>query len=218
MILLVATQTRINTTNYYLASSNWRRFFSGAFAVRLPRVAWVGVVAAGVYLLMLTDVFSYLQRALLFQGVFLVGWVGVVITHFTLSRADRKAGPEFRATRVGALTPGLGAWLLSATVGIVLVAEPEVFPVLSPLAPLLTLATSMVSYALVFTLLPWARKEAGVPDLRDEVDDVWAARVRCDSCHRSYVAVEMDFVEDGRKACCLPCADRQAKPTRSAAP
>ncbi|MFE4422487.1 purine-cytosine permease family protein [Streptomyces sp. NPDC056817] len=218
VILLVATQTRINTTNYYLASSNWRRFFSGALALKLPRVAWVGIVAAGVYLLMLTDVFSYLQRALLFQGVFLVGWVGVVITHFALSGADRKAGPEFRATRIGALTPGFGAWLLSAAVGIVLVAEPEAFPVLSPLAPLVTLATSVVSYALVFTLLPPGRKGAGVPDLRDEVDDVWAARVSCDSCHRSYVAVEMDFVEDGTKACCLSCADHRTKPAKSAAP
>ncbi|MFE2089181.1 hypothetical protein [Streptomyces sp. NPDC059460] len=140
--------------------------------------------------------------------------MGIVVTHFALSRADRKAGPEFRATRVGAVTPGLGAWLLSAGVGVVLAAEPEAFPVLSPLAPLVTLATSVVCYALVFILLPPGRRGGGAPDLRDEVDDVWAARVRCDS----YVAVEMDSVEDGRKACCLSCADHRAKATKSAAP
>jgi purine-cytosine permease-like protein len=209
VILLLATQTRINTTNYYLASSNWRRFFSGAFGVKLPRVAWVGIVAVVVYLLMLTDVFSYLQQALLYQGVFLVGWVGIVITHFALSATDRKAGPEFRTSRIGAFTPGLGAWLLSAAVGGILAADPKGFPVLSPLAPLVTLATSVVAYALVFKLFPGPRAESGVLDLRDEVEDVWEARVRCDFCDRSFVAIEMDLTADAGQAACLSCAGHQ---------
>lgn len=212
LILLVATQTRINTTNYYLASSNWRMFFSGAMAVRLPRVAWVGIVAVGVYILMLTNIFGYLQQALLFQGVFLVGWVGIVITHFVLCPADREAGPEFRATRLRPFTPGLGAWLLSAVAGVTLAARPEAFPALAPLAPLVTLAVSVIAYGLAFKLLPSGRPQTGARDVRDEVDDVWSARVRCDSCHRSYAAVEMDFVADGTRVGCLACADHRARP------
>ncbi|WP_040774694.1 purine-cytosine permease family protein, partial [Rhodococcus rhodnii] len=85
LLFIVISQTRVNSVNYYVASTNLERILHSLSSVRLPRVVWVGAVAVLVFLLMLTDVFSYLQTALNWQGVLVIGWVGVVLTHFGLT-------------------------------------------------------------------------------------------------------------------------------------
>ncbi|MGW6359590.1 purine-cytosine permease family protein [Streptomyces sp. NPDC055092] len=207
VLLIVTTQIRVNTLNYYLASINWGRLFSRVFGLRLPRPVWVVLVAAAAFLLMLTDVFSYLQDALTWQGVFLVSWVGIVVTHFVLRPQERREGPEFRPGRLRAVTPGLGVWIASSAVGIWLTQSPERFPVLSELAPLVVLLVSVVLYALVLVLTPSSlRRRADDP--RDEVDDVWAARIACQLCERSYAAVEMDRdPARGGAAICAGCGE-----------
>ncbi|GII63735.1 hypothetical protein Skr01_38200 [Sphaerisporangium krabiense] len=217
VLLIVVTQTRVNTVNYYLSSINWQRVFARVFGLRLPRLVWVLIVAAVAFLLMLTDVFSYLQTALTWQGVFLVSWVGVVVTHFALTPRDRgPGGPEFRPGRLRAFTPGLGVWVVSAAVGIWLTQSPETFPALSQLAPLIALAVSVVLYAVVLKLGPSSllRRDG---DLRAEVDDVWAARVACGVCERSYVAFEMDRDPAGGDVpVCTACAELGRAPTQEA--
>ncbi|MFI0350006.1 purine-cytosine permease family protein [Actinomadura sp. 9N407] len=201
VLLITVTQVRVNTLNYYLASMNWGRLFGRLFGLRLPRVIWVLAVAVLAFLLMLTDVFSYLQKALSWQGVFLVSWVGIVVTHFALSPRDRRDGPEFRPGRLPAVTPGLGVWIVSSAVGIWLTQSPTTFPTLSALAPGVALAVSVVLYAAVLKLGPSTVRSKPGADLRDEVGDVWAARVACHGCDRSYVAVEMDRDAAGAPVC-----------------
>jgi purine-cytosine permease-like protein len=203
LLLIVVTQTRINSLNYYLSSANWERLVSGLTGFRIPRVIWVGIVSAAVFLLMLTDVFSYLQTALSWQGVFLIGWVGIVCTHMLLVRGDRKA-LEFRASRLPKVTPGLAVWVLSAAVGIFLVQDHSLPARLSSLAPVIVLALSVVLYAAVLLLLPAPRRNPHA-DPRDEVTDSWAARVVCTSCDSGYVAVEMDRHPGSGAVVCDEC-------------
>ena len=67
---------------------------------------FVPYLGALVYLIMLTDVLSYILRALNWQGVFVVAWVGIALTHIVLTRNDRGI-PEFRPGRLKALTPAV---------------------------------------------------------------------------------------------------------------
>jgi hypothetical protein len=57
------SQTRINTANYFLASENLSAFASRVFKLDLPRYVWVILSGALAFLLMLTDVLSYLLKA-----------------------------------------------------------------------------------------------------------------------------------------------------------
>lgn len=61
LLFVWATQTRINTANYYLATLNMQAFF-GRFGVRGSYLMWALVVGVIVYGLMLADVFAYLLR------------------------------------------------------------------------------------------------------------------------------------------------------------
>lgn len=106
------TQTRINTANYYLATINMQAFF--APVARLPKVVWAVLVGVIAYLLMLLDVFSYLLQALAYQGIFVVAWVAVALTHM-LTQADTPITSAAAFNRVG-----LGAWFAGAASGLVL--------------------------------------------------------------------------------------------------
>jgi purine-cytosine permease-like protein len=205
LIIIVASQTRINSLNYYLASANWQRLVSGLTGARIPRLVWVVVVSVAVYLLMLTDVFSYLQRALTWQGVLLVAWGAVVITHYVLVPADRRQGAEFRARRLPAVTWGLAAWLVSAGVGIYLVEAPNAPASLKELAVLIAFVLAVVLYAIAVRL-PLSTRGAAA-DLRNDVPDAWETRVLCHNCRKSYIAQEMDYDRKaGNAAICDACA------------
>ncbi|WP_206037760.1 permease [Rhodococcus sp. HNM0569] len=155
LLFIVISQTRVNSVNYYLSTTNFERILSSFSQVRLPRVFWVSAVSVVVFLLMLTDVFSYLQTALNWQGVLVVGWVGVVLTHFALATVDRRDGPETDDSRLPAVGWGLAAWLIPSAVGIWLL-ESGSGPALLAQAPqLLVLVASVVSYA--FGYLVWHR-------------------------------------------------------------
>lgn len=203
VLLIVVTQVRVNTLNFYLSSINWGRLAARLFGLRLPRAAWVLIVAALAYLLMLTDVFATLQTVLAWQGVFLVSWVGIVVTHFLLVPGDRRGGPEFRPGRLRGITPGLGVWLVSASTGVLLAQSPGAFPRLSQLAPVAALFSSSLLYAAVLRWAPSSLLPRADGDVRDEVDDAWAARLACHVCARSYAAVEMDRdpAADGAPIC-----------------
>ena len=84
---------------------------------------WAVVVGIIVYLLMLIDVFAYLLQALAYQGVFVVAWVAIALTHILHPRRKQIFGevPQIRSAKLPAFdASGLTAWLVAATVGIVL--------------------------------------------------------------------------------------------------
>jgi hypothetical protein len=123
LLFVWVSQTRINTANFYLASTNMHAFFLSAFRLDLPKFFWSIVVGAIVYCLMLTNVFSFILQALAYQGIFVVAWVAIALTHILSPHYGEIFGSqiEYRRERVVALNPcGLSAWLASSAIGIVL--------------------------------------------------------------------------------------------------
>lgn len=111
LLFVWVTQTRINTANYYLATVNMQAFFAEVFRLRASSLVWAVVVGAAVYGLMLADVFAWLLKALAWQGVFVVAWVGVALAHI-LGKAPLPAGEPARLNGVG-----LAAWFCGALLG-----------------------------------------------------------------------------------------------------
>ncbi|MEI8634453.1 hypothetical protein P4S72_25340 [Vibrio sp. PP-XX7] len=84
LVFVWVTQTRINTANYYLASLNMQAFFDNVAGWKASKFVWTIVVGAVVYILMLSDVFSYLLQALAYQGVFCCGLGGCCTGTYSL--------------------------------------------------------------------------------------------------------------------------------------
>jgi purine-cytosine permease-like protein len=204
LLLIVIIQTRINSANLYLASSNVEAFISRILKVKVPRVVCAITAGANVNAIMLTDVLSNILRALNWQGVFVVAWVGIALTHIALTRKDHGV-PEFRPGRLKALTPAVGVWFTVSGLGIYLVELGGTFGATwsSPI----TFVLSVAGYLAV------ARYDVVLHrphDPRDEVGDAWEARINCHACTKSYVAMEMDRNPSaGHQAICSSCAATQ---------
>lgn len=151
LLVIFVSQTRINTANYYLASTNLDAFATRVFRLALPRWVWVIVSGAIAYLLMLTNVVTWLLKALAWQGVFVTAWVAIALVAIALTRGSTSL-PEVRRERLSAITPGAIVWLVAAAVGIALT---EVNAgVLTSLAPLVTVLIAGVGAAVVFRAWP----------------------------------------------------------------
>lgn len=124
VVLVWISQTRINTANYYLASVNLEVFARKVFGINAPRVLWVVVGSAIMYLMMLTDVFSYLLKALSWQGVLITGWVAIALVHIALDRRDSVNPDDLAADSDEIRTawwPSVTAWVVASTFGIAVV-------------------------------------------------------------------------------------------------
>jgi hypothetical protein len=201
LLLIVVSQTRINSANLYLASTNLEATVSRILGLKLPRSVWAVVAGVIVYFMMLTDVLSYLLRALAWQGVFVVAWVAIALVHIALDRGA-KSNPEIRPGRLRPATPAVAVWVVVSVFGIWLVEDGGTFGATWS-API-TFALSALGY-LVTSRYDVLLKRGGDP--QDEVEDVWTARIRCHVCDLSYIAVEMDRdpTADGA-AICSGCA------------
>jgi purine-cytosine permease-like protein len=212
VILIWISQTRINTANLYLASTNLESFFSRVFKLRLRRLWWVLIAAIIGYVVMLTNIFSYILHALAWQGVFVTSWVGIalaVILNRRLHRAELKEGEpefEFRPGRVPYFSPGIASWLVSSAVGLYFVEDGGRFG--GTWGPIITFVIAFgVQYALVNSVAKkfWVMSRPNDP--RDEVEDIWEARARCHVCDRSYIVYEMDRDPSAdHKPICAGCA------------
>lgn len=123
LLFVWATQTRINTANYYLATVNMQAFFDNLFGLKYSRLLWALVVGAVVYGLMLAGVFSWLLKALAYQGVFVVAWVGVALAHILSPRYEQLLGGRLDVSveRLLAFNPcGLAAWFGAAGIGLLM--------------------------------------------------------------------------------------------------
>lgn len=209
VLLILITQTRINSANLYLASSNLEALIARLTGLRLNRGVWVVVAAAIGYLLMVWgDVLTYVLKALAYQGVFVTAWVAIALVHIFYMR--RKGQPiEFRPLRVPAVNPGgIAAWVISVAIGIFLIQAGGLDARLVILAPVITVVIAAGIYlaALHFAKDSWFRIVRG-DDPATEVKDPWEARVKCASCEKSYIALDMDRDPDkGNAAVCAACA------------
>ncbi|MFJ4123740.1 purine-cytosine permease family protein [[Kitasatospora] papulosa] len=210
VLLVWVTQSRINTTNFYVASLNLQAFGSRALRWFRPRYVWAAVAGVLVYVLMLADVIGFLLTALNYQTVFVAAWVAIACVHIVRSRTapSSAAADEFRPGRLTLLNPaGLTSWLCSAGVGVLLLAFAGDFGATWAIIIVLPLAAAL--YALLDRWQPVGRAVLIRPgDLREEVEDAWAARIKCARCAQSYVAYEMDRdpANEDRAICSL-CGD-----------
>lgn len=123
LVFVVITQTRINTANYLLATTNLQAFIKDAFNIKIPKFAGAIVIGIFIYVLMLLDVFSYLLQALAYQGVFVVAWVAIALTHILYPKRETIFGtvPVIDPQRLPAFDKsGLIAWIVASISGIIL--------------------------------------------------------------------------------------------------
>lgn len=116
------SQTRINTTNFYLAVNNLESFLARFSRIRLTRVVWGVVVGAIIFLIMLSNVFDFILVALRYQAVLTVSWTGCALVFVA---AGRFLGEEleWRPGRLRAFDPvGVGAWAGGTVAGVGLLA------------------------------------------------------------------------------------------------
>ena len=151
--LVWISQTRINTANYYLASVNLESFASHVLRVRAPRAVWVVVGSVVMYLLMLTNVFSYLLKALSWQGVLVTSWVAIALVHIWMDRRDG-VDPDRLVTDLARIRtvslPGVVASLVATVAGLtVITAAP---PWATTWGPILTAALAAALYAVLRTV------------------------------------------------------------------
>lgn len=208
LLFILVTQARINTANLYLASTNLQSFVSRVTGISLPRTVWVVVAGVIAYLIMLTNVFSFILDALSYQGIAIVAWVAIALVQIAyLRRTNRAADAEFRPGRVPAFNPaGLIAWVVATVVGVLLKTETETFFGIWGLPLVFVLAAGL--YAALLTVAPirWSVLERPNDPVL-EVEDPWQDRVECHACERSYLAREMDRdPAHGHEAICAACA------------
>lgn len=211
LALIVITQMRINTVNLYLASTNFQSFFSRVFRLTLPRTFWVVAACVAGYLLMLTNVFSYVFDALNYQGIAIVAWVGVALTHvaYLARRKIKVDAMEFRPGRMPAFNPGgILAWVAATAFGVILkIADTTESQFFDTWGLPLTFVISVGVYAAALTVARpgWFIMERPYDPIA-EIDDPWEDRIRCHACDKSYVAREMDRdPAAGHQAICSAC-------------
>ena len=202
LIVIIVSQVRINTANYYFISTSAERFVAHFTTKNLTRRNWVLLSTVVVLIVMFTDIFSYLTTALAWMGVLVSAWIGMQLVNWIINRGK---AIEFRPNRIKSVAPGFYLWLAATVIGIVLVEMPDQFPTLSALAPLVTFAIAVVGYTIMLLAKATALRPIVTDPIRDEVADLWNVRVRCASCNLSYIAVEMDTTRDGHAALCLNC-------------
>ncbi|GAA4538440.1 thiamine permease [Pseudonocardia xishanensis] len=220
LLFVWVSQTRINTTNFYLAVTNLEGFLSRLSRVRLSRVVWGVVVGVIVFLIMLSNVFDFVLVALRYQAVLTVTWTACALVFLVLGRRlGGEAAIEWRPGRVPRFDAvGVAAWGVGTLVGFALLA----FESAASWTGTWALPISfLVSTAIQATGMAARRSAQAVlarpHDPRDEVEDPWSSHVRCHVCGRSYVAVEMDRDPSaGHQAICAEHAQVNPEFSRAA--
>jgi purine-cytosine permease-like protein len=197
VLLIAVTQFRINVANAYLASTNLQSFFSRLFRLHLPRVFWLVVAGAIGFVLMLTNIFSYVSDALAYQGIAIVAWVAIALAHIGWMRLHdtRLDQQEFRPGRIPAINPGgLLAWAVATGVGVYLkVGLSSTNQLFATWGLPITFGIAFGIYAasLLLARSTWfALNRPGDPVT--EVNDPWEVRIRCHHCKRFFLAQETD--------------------------
>ena len=214
VLLIAITQMRINTVNLYLASTNLQSFFSRVFRLTLPRTFWVVAACVAGYLLMLTNVFSYVLDALNYQGIAIVAWVGVALGARRVPAPPRRAARRRWSSGPAASRPSIPAGSRRGSSATARRRDPEDHrhdrePVLRNLGPAADVRDRVRGIhprhdgGEARTGSRWR----GPYDPLDEVEDPWEVRVRCHRCDKSYVAQEMDRDPTAdHQAICAACA------------
>jgi purine-cytosine permease-like protein len=213
LVAIIVSQLRINVVNMYIASLNSSRVWGALFRSRLPRFAAVFGIGLLAFLLMLTDVFSYISVALDWLAIIFVAWVGIYFTHYLVAKYKfNDTRIRFRNSETATLDRGVISWFIATIVGGLLIEVPGVPRTLAELAPLVTLVLAVGGQLiLMLTKRDDQPVSAAAQSLEQSIGDTWQTRVQCTSCELYYVAVELDArpnEPDGYH--CLACERAEA--------
>ena len=162
LIVVIATQTRINTANYYLGAANLRAFGEKGFKINMPNIAWVLISSVIIFLFMLLPVVQYLLIALAWQGVLVTAWVAIALTHILLDRWKNEEHSAIGDQHYKAFNNnGLIAWVVATLVGIVMLQlgtfNPELAGVGATWGPILTAISAALVYGILWKTNPVSR-------------------------------------------------------------
>lgn len=203
LLLVWVTQARINTANFYVASTNMEDLCTRLFRRKISRVSAVLICGVIIYIFMLTDVLSYLFVALAWQGAFIASWVAILLVHVLMEK-DKMT--EFRPGRLAGFSAGAWIWIGSSILGVLFYQFGGTAGTVwsTPV----TFAVSGILFAATYRSQRRKVLLQRGGDPRNEVENPWEARVQCHVCDHSYIAVEMDRDPSvaGSPAICIGCA------------
>lgn len=194
LLAIIVSQLRINVVNMYIASLNSSRVWGAVFRSRLPRFVAVFGIGLLAFLLMLTDVFSYISVALDWLAIIFVAWVGVYFTHYLVAKykfGDTRI--RFRNSETVPLGRGVVSWFIATIIGGLLIELPGLPKTLAELAPLVTLAVAVGAQLILMLARPDKPASSGAAEALEQcLGDTWQTRIECSNCGLFYVAVEFD--------------------------
>ncbi|WP_427870235.1 purine-cytosine permease family protein [Leucobacter luti] len=162
LIVIISSQTRINTANYYLGAANLKAFGERVLRINMPNIVWVLISSVIIYLLMLLPIVQYLLLALAWQGVLVTAWVAIALTHILLDRGAHQEHSAIGDKHYRAFNSnGLIAWIVGTVIGLVMLQfgtiNPELAGVGSTWGPILTAVSAGVVYAILWKVHPSSR-------------------------------------------------------------
>jgi len=120
-LFTMLTQLRINVTNIYSSSLSLASFFENIFKFTPSRRFWVVVSAIIAMVLMLGGIVNYLDKAMTFQGVFLLAWAAILVSDALIVKKLLKIGPGYYESRHEYLFKwnpvGVGSLLIASILG-----------------------------------------------------------------------------------------------------
>jgi hypothetical protein len=162
LIVIIASQTRINTANYYLGAANLKSFGERVLRLRMPNIVWVLVSSLIIFLLMLLPIVQYILLALAWQGVLVTAWVAIALTHVLLDRGRNQEHAAIDDKHYRAFNSnGLIAWIIATVIGILMLQLASINPDLAGIGatwgPILTALSAGVIYAILWKTHPTSR-------------------------------------------------------------
>jgi len=120
LFFIWVTQTRINTANFFLASSNLQAFIRDTIRLQMPRILCTILVGVLVFLFTASgNVLKYILVAVNYQAIILTAWVGVALAYITSAAISWPDVPAAVETRT--LIPrGLVAWFAGTAAGLLM--------------------------------------------------------------------------------------------------
>jgi len=154
LLVVFASQTRINTANYYLGAANLKTFGERVFRIQLPNVVWVLISSVIIFMLMLLPIVKYILLALAWQGVLVTAWVAIAMTHILITRNKGDEHGMLPDHRYGKFnSSGLIAWITATIIGIISLKLDTIRPSLAGIgATWGPVATAVVAAAIYATL------------------------------------------------------------------
>ncbi|MCG8614258.1 MAG: hypothetical protein MI864_27415, partial [Pseudomonadales bacterium] len=144
LLFIWISQTRINTANFQVATVNMQNFLSQLIGRKVPKVLTAVIVGVIVFLMMLTDIFSFILEALAFQAIFIVAWAGLALpAMISLMRKNytKEQYNQFLSEQPLMGSTGLVIWCVSAVCGLsVLYLLPDLKAFASPMTALISFA------------------------------------------------------------------------------